>query len=224
MHFGSREEMARWTPLQNRVLWEHRFLVSIKTPKCAPPHLFWDPKTYPNRRPSDRAIERPSDRASDRAVERSTDRSSDRNQMVITGAPEAHLTRWLVRCAAVFKTNRFNTLPMLYFIQNKPERKKIQTLPYCFWYFQQLKMDSDALGGFPRPDWGGEPDAKRNQIIRFKSISYKHKIYSTPQNCRSSSSRPYFGLLSIPLDIKKISPIQRTPRNSPKTFTWIQNV
>ena len=74
-------------------------------------------------RPSDRAAERTSDRAteqpSDRAIERpSDDRATERSTVIVSRAPEVHLTRWLVRCAAFFKTSLSNTLPMLVYRQN----------------------------------------------------------------------------------------------------------
>ena len=73
------------------------------------------PSDRATERPSDRAIERPneqwsSDRASDRAIERST--------MIVSRSSEVHLTHWLVRCAAFFKTSLSNSRPMLLYRQN----------------------------------------------------------------------------------------------------------
>ena len=93
-------------------------------------------------RPSGRAIERPSDRVTERAPERATELPSERPSdrvieqltVIVSRAPEVHLTRCLRLCAAFLQTSLSNTLPMLVYPQNSVQTTKSKLIwnPTCF--------------------------------------------------------------------------------------------
>ena len=102
------------------------------------------------RRGSVQAIERSVDRSSDgsrersryrevhvRATERSSDRATERWKLIITRAPDVHLTRWLVGFATFFKTSRSNTIPTLNFEKNTIYRQH----KFCVFFTSQDVQD-----------------------------------------------------------------------------------
>ena len=86
---------------------------------------------------SSKLLWRASEWASDWSRDRAIVRSRDGKEMIITRAPEVHLTCWLARCAAIFETSHSKICPMLIYKKKWPLYKslklfQIQIMCWCF--------------------------------------------------------------------------------------------
>ena len=66
--------------------------------------------------------------------------------------------------------------------------------------------------------------SKRNSVIPFRHMSYEQKMCAPPQNYHKSTSRPYFGIISIPFHSKKLNSSKTALRIARKPWTKIRKL